>query len=226
MKHWIYVSTLLLSSAIAASATTTIVIDNGAPNQADVLYFGNRLIAQDFYLPAPTNFVYGTFWDLIYNGDASTTITLDVAIYRNASNMPGTVVYAASGVSPTQTYLGQWSAISSFAEFRNVIALPNIALPAGTYWFAVGNVQATTYGKQTYWETTSPNGTLQTTVSDGSGGWLQMGTEYAFNLESAAGTGTVAETSAVPEPGTVSLLAAGLGLIATGRLTRRRMPRP
>src|SRR6185437_14075486 len=197
----------------AGSASAAIIYDNGGPNQTN-LYFGDSSYvyteaAENFTLAAGANTIGDVHWwgGCAYSTCPTGAFTLN--FYNNASGLPSSLISSYNVGSAHQTLTGNAISLVLIPEYSYSANIPALTLAAGTpYWLGISDSATTdvTWG----WETTS-------TVHDSAhaqfcndpdtcasgGGWESEPNDVAFNLTSR-------EVSAVPEPGTLTLLGMGL----------------
>ncbi len=128
----------------------------------------------------------------------------------------GTLLYSGdSAATATLTHAADYNNYID-PEYQVSVAV-SIKLTAGTYWMAVAPDSAGYYGDQSYIETTSGAGAVGT--PPGNDGRSFIGNNLtgvgasnfvASNLDFSAGVIGTAATTAVPEPASFLLLAAGL----------------
>ena len=123
--------------------------------------------------------------------------------------------------------------------YRATIEGLNLTLAAGTYWMAIAPVQSA-YGRAYAAGTSGTNGV--NALLDGNSYWdsqtfsknfVATSSHFGRNTDFAYGVGGSALPSALleqavivnPEPGTLVLMATGLGLLGLGVLRRRRLAR-
>jgi hypothetical protein len=197
--------TAIVAAALPAASAGT-VHDNGAPNHESGNNMGYAYQAEDFSFGGGS--INGvSFWSLeaadAYRGSISWAIVGD-----NGGSPTGTILASGmeSGVSRTSigSYLG-------LTEFSNAFSLSSsLSLGAGTYWLVLHNGSFDNLGdpNEFLWETTTLDGRMGGMESfDGGATWTGNFNEHAFQV------------SAVPEPASVLMLAAGMLLV--GALRRR-----
>jgi hypothetical protein len=142
-----------------------------------------------------------------------------------STNNGGTLI--ASGTdSATQTATGR---SFGFTEYQILVSGLNVTLGSGTYWLSVAPVSPDGNGLS-YVSTTSGTNCVGTPCgNDGNSYWTSSTFSANFDPTSSAfGAGTWdlsmgVDGLATPEPATVGLCLAGLGLIAIGSRSRRRV---
>jgi len=161
----------------------------------------------------------------------------------SGANAPGSVLYSGvasvPGIDFTRLDLAGAASCPTCAGFDSVtnsIVIPSVLLAANVpYWFAIHNgdpaTQQTVPGSGMFWDTTNTNNAtaVQTTFYSTSPPEL---TGFASSLGGADRThvyrvtgqncspGDCLPPSRVPEPGTLALLGAGMGLVGTVRRFR------
>jgi hypothetical protein len=176
------------------------VFDNGAPDHASGNNMGFAWQADDFTLGATTSLGGLTFWSLeapdAYRGSISWEILGD------AGGSPSTSILASgSAGTVSRSLLGSYLGLD---EYANGLDFGALSLGAGTYWLVLHNGSLANLGdpNEFLWETTGANGTLPGMETYDKGmSWSSNFNEHAFVM------------SAVPEPGPLSMLAAGLGVL-------------
>jgi len=221
------VFTVVIALTLATFAhATTIVYNNGGPNQQGGNEMTEWIQSEDFTLTQTVRVTDVHFWDLElpnsgYQGLISWWITPDLNGFPNIG--ASLTLGQNFGASVTRTQI-QCGIFGLYCEFSDdfTFAGSGIVLGPGTYHLALHNGD-TSFNTRSefYWETTNPNGTQTglecdlTVISDcttGNGSdYFNNGAEHAFYL-----TGT----TGVPEPSTFVMLGTGiLGL--AGALLRK-----
>lgn len=225
---FVFAMVIVLTLATFAHATT-IVYNNGGPNQQNGNEMTQWIQSEDFTLTQTVRVTDVHFWDLElpnsgYQNEIDWWITPD---NNGFPNMGAALLFGANlgaGVTRTQLNGGQCNILGQFCEFSDdfTFAGPGIVLTAGTYHLALHNGPPSFNSRsEFYWETTNGNGTqtglecdLQSisdcTTGNGSD-FSNNGQEHAFYL-----TGT----TGVPEPSTLMLMGTGL-LCAVGAFRRK-----
>jgi len=204
---------LLVGTFVHAS---TIVYNNGAPNQQNGNEMTEWIQTEDFTLASTQTITDIHFWDVdqnSYAGSISWWITGDLGGDPDFGN-----VLASGSANAVHTATG----ICLFfgCEFTNDWNISALTLGPGTYHLALHNGPVTLTDRvEFYWETTDPNGTttgLECDLTDGAcyNSWFNNGQEHAFYL--TGGTST-------PEPGTLALL--GTGVVGLAGMLRRKLGR-
>jgi hypothetical protein len=200
---------LACAAMVAAGlpAAGAAAFDNGAPDHLSANNMGYAWQADDFSLATGTSVNAISFWSLEAAGAFRGSISW--SIVGDSAGVPGGTVFASGTQSSiARTGLGTYLGLS---EFRNDFSLGSpLALAAGTYWLVLHNGDFSNMGdpNEFLWETTAANGTLRGMESfDGGATWSGNFNEHAFQV------------SAVPEPASVLMLAAGM--LVVGGLRRR-----
>jgi hypothetical protein len=196
--------TALVAAALPAASAAN-VYDNGAPNHESGNNMGYAFQAEDFALGAGTSINGISFWSLeaadAYRGSISW------AIVGDSGGMPtGSILASGTQSSVTRTSLGSYFGLT---EFSNAFSLSSpLSLGAGTYWLVLHNGSFDNLGdpNEFLWETTLANATARGMESfDGGVTWTSNFNEHAFQV------------SAVPEPASVLMLAAGMLVVSALR---------
>lgn len=198
---------VLVAAPLAAHAGGGVVYDNGAPDHQSGNNMGFAWQADDFSLAAGASITGLSFWSL--EADGAYRGSISWSILSDANGAPGgTVIASGTESSIARTGLGSWLGLD---EFRNDFSLATpLALEAGTYWLVLHNGAASDTGdpNEFLWETSALNGsTPGMEMLDSGAPWSSNFNEHAFQV------------SAVPEPASVLMLAAGLML--AGWIRRR-----
>jgi hypothetical protein len=188
-------------------AASAAAFDNGAPNHDSGNNAGFAWQADDFSLNSGTTVNAISFWSLEAAGAFRGSISW--SIVGDSAGLPAGTVFASGTQSAiTRTSLGS---VLDLNEFRNDFSLGSpLTLGAGTYWLVLHNGSFSNMGdpNEFLWETSAANGTLRGMESyDGGVTWSGNFNEHAFQV------------SAVPEPASVLMLAAGM--LVVGGLRRR-----
>jgi len=209
---------LLVGTFVHAS---TIVYNNGGPNQQNGNEATEWIQTEDFMLSSSTTVTGVEFWDIEtapgYSGSITWWITGDSGGNPDFSNILGTGTLALA--THTLTANG-CSVLGTYCEYDNTFGL-SVALAGGVeYHLALHNGPVTdTTRSEFYWETTNPNGTqtgLECDLTTGAcyNSWSNNGQEHAFILYGG---------TSVPEPGTLALL--GTSVVGLAGVLRRKLGR-
>lgn len=189
--------------ACGAAGAGTPTYDNGVPDYLDGNNMGYAWQAEDFTVGRDQTPTTVTFWSLEDNGAYRGSISWTIL-----SAPGGPAVFSGTSSSVSRTSTGTYSGLTGY---RNEFDLgSSLYLSAGTYWLVLHNGAFDNLGDPNafYWATTGANGSLPGMESDDGGlTWTSNFNQHAFIL------------SAVPEPASVAMLAAGL--LLAGCLRRR-----
>ena len=196
------VSTLFVSGAMLASASTVISVTG--PNDGEAGIFPIQPVAISFVLPQPFNGV-SIAADLVGSFSGSAFVTTQIG--------PGTT--SAAEIAHT-----------TFASAGTTTLFGNLALAAGTYYVVLATASPTPPQGITYSETPTidaapgvSNGTHY--VAFGTDAYAPSSGFFPYNLGTFHYSVT---TAAVPEPATSVLLAATVpALVLCARLRRSRL---
>lgn len=199
---------LIAFCAVPASASVVLggnaLVGNLSGNCTFQCLGASTVVAENFTLTSTSLVETLT----IYGAATSSAVTgtADWAI-RAAGATPGAVL--ASGTTTasftdTNADLGSFAGYNIFAMSLNI---PDIDLAAGNYWIAIHASTSTGF----YWADTTAGDGSQLSASAGitSTSWTTMTGNRAFSVNGSA--------SAVPEPGSVLLIALGLAGLALRR---------
>lgn len=214
---------LILAALAAPGALASVVYDGGAPDQGGQIYAeGPASVAMSFSLAAGSNQVNSAqWWGGCFPAVACPAApAFSISFFSDASGLPGALFASFAVGAANQTATGasigpvgdQWNEYVYSASFAT-----QIFTPGTTYWFGIN--QTVNDGTDGSWgaETTSgaPSGAATASLGIFSPTeWTLLPQTLAFNLSYTP--------AAVPEPGTIGLLLAGLGGIGWARRRRNR----
>jgi hypothetical protein len=195
---------LLCGFPVAAHAQcSSSGFNNGTPNHLSGNNMGFALQADDFSVCSANPLTGVSFWSLEAAGAYRGSISWSIM-----SMLGGETLASGTTAVVNRTSLGSYL---GFTEYLNVFTFSApLSLAEGSYWLVLHNGSFTNMGdpNEFLWETTGPNGTLAGMESfDGGAVWSTNFNQHAFQI------------SAVPEPGPVTMLVAGL--VLAGCLRRR-----
>jgi len=201
--------TAVLAISAATRASAQVVYNNGSPTGGGFEMAG-WIEADDFYFTAPSSFDHIRFWTL---EDGTPSTSFQWWIFGNNAGQPGSILYNGTAI-PTRELQGG----GYYSTYQNDLSISSLSFgPGTTYW--LGLHEGTDYNyKSIYWESTDPNATnpghlsYQGTMNN----WQTLGEQFAFELIND-------NTSTVPEPASMTLLASGLiGVFGIARRRSRR----
>jgi hypothetical protein len=203
------VSAALLAAAPGAAMAQPVVWDNGAPADGPAGFgLRSRTIVDDFTLGAPTAIGGIRFWG--YNGTgfgfAYTGSIYWAIMAPPVSGIIPTTVLASGDVATLPTPDGVLGANSLY---RFEFAIPTQALAAGTYWLAIHDGAAGSYGSGSFYAEVGPGNAVDLRTGTGTN------RDFSFQL--------IGASAVVPEPATVVLTAGGLAVLALAGVRRRRL---
>jgi len=217
---------LSLGVFIPTIASATLVYDNAPPDHSSGTGMTIFIVAEDFPL-GPGTLTGVRFWDVGdprgYNGSISW------GIYSNSlANTPGTLLFSGNTSIVTRTPTGCNTGVcTSFPEFQNDFALPNVPLSGGQYWLGLHNgplPQGTT-PENFFWEThTGPDlaGQYCQVESTGKDFASCSGTDWSVTPQGDHAFQLFGNVGVVPEPSTLLLLGSALPGLAGILVHRRR----
>jgi len=206
----------LLSVRLQAGTTMPIIDNPLQPTNAGEfsnLGASNQQIADDFVLSQPVT-LQSISWFGRYSSDLvniTGPVSFSVRFFDDNGDQPAispflTFDLAASVAGAGSAFSGVECATANCPWFSYSASLPDILLGPAKYWVSVLETDSRTalFGNsQWLWADTDSTGLRSFRFSDGSAWTTTSDINHAFTL-----SGTV--TSTVPEPATLSLLAAGL----------------
>ena len=201
--------TAVLTVSAATRASAQVVYNNGSPTGGGFEMAG-WIEADDFYFTAPSSFDHIRFWTL---EDGTPSTSFQWWIFGDNAGKPGAILYNGTAI-PTRELQGG----GYYSTYQNDLSISSLSFGSGTtYW--LGLHEGTTYDNRSiFLEVTGPNATnighysYQGTMDN----WGTLGEQYAFELIND-------NTSTVPEPASITLLASGLiGVFGIARQRSRR----
>lgn len=214
LKRWAHETArtcvLALAAGMSLTSQAAIVYNNGAPDQVYGTQMSEFQVADNFTIGTAANIDNIRFWS-IQSAASDYSDSVYWAIYSNVAGQPGVVVQGGVTAAVAETATGLFTGFG-YAEY--VFNIPvAFTLGAGDYWLGLHNgLLASINPTEMLWSTTAISAIPTGLYFDGN--WIDSGNEQAFLLE---GTRVVVPPPGLPEPGTLTLLAAGLAAAAVFR---------
>ncbi|MCC6489540.1 MAG: PEP-CTERM sorting domain-containing protein [Candidatus Hydrogenedentes bacterium] len=213
------ISAMLIFAGLLAGfpVAADTIFDNGAPGASALLADSSFYLelADDFVLQQGESTVTDVhWWGLYFDGNTPPAADdFTIRILADAGGVPDTAfLHEIAVTDPHRADTGLDLAGSDIYQYSADFSA--IALTAGTtYWISIFNDSTNDDDDFWYWMASSATGNAYFRESDG-GAWEEEDAEMAFTL-------TNDNLSAIPEPGTVTLL--GLGLFALAMRARRAL---
>jgi hypothetical protein len=186
-------------------------------------------VYEDFIVPVGQTWTIGDAWSNNLMGFTGVTSAV-WEIRSGVSTGNGGTLIASGTDSATQTATGNNG--FGLVEYQIMVSGLNVTLGAGTYWLSVAPVGDGS-GAESFVSTTSGANCVGTPCGNDGNSYWTGGAPFNSNFvptsdPTAFGPGTWdlsmgVDGLAAPEPATVGLCLAGLGLIAIGSRSRRRV---
>ncbi len=187
-------------------------------------------VYDNFVIPDGQSWTIGEAWsNNLMNFTGVTSAEWEIRIGVSTNN--GGTLIASGTDTATQTATGRSG--FGFTEYEVLVSGLNVTLGAGTYWLSVAPVSPDGNGIS-YVSTTSGTNCVGTPCGNDDNSYWTAGAPFNLNFDPTSnqfGPGTwdlsmgLDDNVAAPEPATIGLCMAGLGLIAVGSRSRRRVRR-
>lgn len=228
---------LLLVTSRGANAADTLLYNNGPDaftfQTTDLISFSagatpllvTNLVTDEFTLSATSTLTRVVFGETILDTSGSNTFLPKFVNYEIGTSpfghdaMGPNTAGGTGGIGATIT-----GTSGSLSEFSSSFALPDIVLPAGTYYLTLNAALDTSGNSITneYWALTdgTSGDAMFRSIDSGTGATStgDLNNEVSFQIYGKVG----APATGVPEPSTLSLLGLGLVAVMMGALRRRK----
>jgi hypothetical protein len=188
---------------------------------------GSSNVYDNFVVPGGQTWTIADVWSNNLM-DFTGVTSAEREIRSGVSLGSGGTLIASGTDAATQTATGRSG--FGYTEYEILVSGLNVTLGAGTYWLSVAPVTAGG-GGNSYVSTTSGSNCVGTPCGNDGNSYWSSGAPFNENFGSTAdglGTGTwdfsmgLDDGTTAPEPATIGLCLAGLGLIMVGSRARRR----
>ena len=237
------ISLLLLLMTAGVSAADSLLYDNGPDalsfQATDFISFSagtvpntvTNLVTDNFTLSATSTLDKVVFAELslIPNGSESVPLFVNYAIGTTpfGTDAMGPHIGGGTGgplmLTPTGTMELTPTGSGEAHDYSASFALPDIVLPAGTYYLTLDAATNTVPGANDYWAVTDATSgdAIFRSIEDGTGltSTRDLNNEPSFQIYGMVGVPV--PITGVPEPGSLGLLA--LGLLAVALFERRSL---